>query len=253
MMLTLCALSIGASAQEDPLAWFPLGVGSRWIYEHEWKSGDRNRPDVDRWTSEETITALVSIPEGVVVLREVKEHGSYTGQIARTKVIDPNGQLREVELTRIAHPGYLVTRDGEPDLVHGNCVYVIGDGWDRQKRLLRQSYQDYLAKDALSADFCFPLQMGRQWGNQDVPWTVEPARAAVASFPPAEYTGAIHIFSNHFGSGGWKDVWFQKGIGVVGEHYVHNGTYDEYTKKLVSLSLSPSKPLRLVLHNEHGG
>jgi hypothetical protein len=71
--LTLCALSIAASAQENPLAWFPLRVGSRWIYEHEWKFGDRNRPDVDRWTSEETITGPVTIPEGLVVLREVRE------------------------------------------------------------------------------------------------------------------------------------------------------------------------------------
>jgi hypothetical protein len=236
VILTLGALSIVTTAQENPLAWFPLRVGSRWIYEHEWKSGARNRPDVDRWTSEETITAWVSIPEGVVVLREVKEQGSYTGQTVRTKVIAPDGQLREVELPRIAHPGYPVTRDREPYLVHGNCVYVIGEGWDRQNQRLRPSYQEYLAKDALSADFCFPLQMGRQWGNRDVPWSVEPARAAVASLLPVEYAGAIHIFSNHFGSGGWEDVWFQKEIGVVGEHYIHNGTYDEYTKKLVSFT-----------------
>ena len=100
----------------------------------------------------------------------------------------------------------------------------------------RPSYQEYLSRDALSADFCFPLQMGSHWGNRDVPWSVEPARAAVASFLPAEYAGAIHIFSNHFGSSGRADVWFQKGIGVVGEHYIHNGTYDEHTKKLVSFT-----------------
>lgn len=144
--------------------------------------------------------------------------------------------MREIELPRIAHPGYLVTRDCEPYLVRGNCVYVIGEGWDRQNQHLRRSYQEYLAKDALSADFCFPLQMGRQWGNGDAPWSVEPARAAVASFLLAEYAGAIHIFSSHFGSGGWGDVWFQSGIGVVGEHYINNGMYVEYTKKLVSFT-----------------
>src|SRR5215469_12705977 len=233
MILALCALSIVASAQEDPLKWFPLRVGTRWTYEHEWKSGNRNRPDVDRWRSDETVTGWVMIPEGLVVLREVKEVGNSTGQTVRPKVLAPNGQLREVELPRIAHPGYVVTRDREPYLVHGNCVYVVGEGWDRQNRHLRPSYQEYLAKVALSADFCFPLQMGRQWGNNDVPWSVEAAPAGVASFLPAQYAGAIHIFSSHFGSGGWQDVWFQKGIGVVGEHYIHNGTYDEYTKKLV--------------------
>jgi hypothetical protein len=236
VMLTLGALSILASAQENPLAWFPLRVGSRWIYEHEWKSGDRNRPDVDRWTSEETITGLVSIPEGVVVLREVKEHGNDTGQTVSAKVIAPNGQLREVGLPSIAHTAYLVTRDRQPYLVHGNCVYVIGEGWDPQSQRLRPSYQEYLAENALSADFCFPLQIGSQWGNSGVVWRVEPARAAVSSILPATYTTAIHIFSNHFGSGGWEDIWFQKGIGVVAEHYMHNGTYDEYTKKLESFT-----------------
>jgi hypothetical protein len=236
MTLTLCTLSIVASAQENPLAWFPLRVGSSWIYEHEWKSGDRNRPDVDRWTSEETITGWVTIPEGVVVLRKVKEQGRSTGQTVRTKIVAPNGHLREVELPKIAHPGYLVTRDREPYLVHGNCVYVIGEGWDRQNQRLRPGYQEYLANEALSADFCFPLQMGRGWGNRDIPWSVEPPRPGVASLLPAAYAGAIHIFSSHFGSSGWEDVWFQKGIGVVIEQYLHNGTYDEYTKKLVSFT-----------------
>jgi hypothetical protein len=215
------------------LAWFPLHVGSRWIYEHEWKSGDRNRPDVDRWTSEETITGWVTIPEGLVVLREVREQGSSAGETLREKVTAPNGRI---ELPKVAHPSYLVARDRDPYLVHGNCIYVIGEGWDRQNQRLRSSAQEYLAKDALSADFCFPLQMGRHWGNGDVPWRVEPARAAVALFQPAEYAGAIHVFSSHFGSGGWEDVWFQKGVGVVCVHYTHNGTYDEYTKRLVSFT-----------------
>ena len=56
------------------------------------------------------------------------------------------------------------------------------------------------------------------------------------SFLPSQYSEAIHIFSSHSGSGGLEDVWFEKGIGVVAEHYIHNGTYDEYTKKLVSFS-----------------
>ena len=91
-----------------------------------------------------------------------------------------------------------------------------------------------MIEGTVSPDFCFPLQMGREWGNNDIPWRVEPARDNVGSFLPSEYSGAIHIFSGHFGSGGWEDVWFQKGVGVVGEHYIHNGTYDEYTKRLVS-------------------
>ena len=57
-------------------------------------------------------------------------------------------------------------------------------------------------------------------------------------FLPFEYAGAIHICSDDTGGrpSGWEDVWFQKGVGVVGDHYIHNGTYDEYSKKLLSFA-----------------
>jgi len=50
--MALCVFSMVADAQEDPSAWFPLQVGSRWVYEHEWKSGDQNRPELDRWATQ---------------------------------------------------------------------------------------------------------------------------------------------------------------------------------------------------------
>jgi hypothetical protein len=225
---------MAANAQEDLLAWFPLQIGNRWVYENESKSGDRNRPDVNRWISEETITEWVTIPEGLVVLREVRQQEEGPRGASGDLVIAPNGRLREARQEGRAHLGYLITRDRDPYLVSGNCVYVISDGWDGQRRQLRPEYRRYLSEGAVSPDFCFPLQTGREWGNNDTPWRVEPARDSVGSFLPAEYAGAIHIFSSHFGSGGWEDVWFQKGVGVVGEHYIHNGTYDEYTKKLRS-------------------
>ncbi len=227
--IALCAFSIVASAREDPLAWFPLQMGGRWVYQHEWKSGDRTRPDVDRWTTEETITGWVTIPQGLVVLREVKQQGNAAAQAVKNR-------LREAQQLSITRPGYLVARDRAPYLVHGNCIYVIAEGWDGQGRQLRPSYREYLAKGAVSPDFCFPLQMGRKWGNSDMPWQVELAREGAGSFLSTQPAEAIHIFSSHFGSGGWEDVWFQKGVGVVGEHYIHNGTYAEYTKKLVSSS-----------------
>ena len=31
LAMALCLFSMVASAQEDPLAWFPLQVGSRWM------------------------------------------------------------------------------------------------------------------------------------------------------------------------------------------------------------------------------
>ncbi len=231
--MALCVFSMVASAQEDPLAWFPLRVGSGWVYEHESKSGDRNRPDVDHWTTEEVITGRVTIPEGLVVLREVKQHGNANEKTTTVPVIAPNGELRNIQ-----QPGYKrglrASGEGEPYLVHGNCIYGIGGGWDGQKQELRPQYRKYLRDAEVSPYFCFPLQMGGAWGNNDIPWRVEPAREGVGSFLPAQYAGAIHIFSSHFGSGGWQDVWFQKGAGIVGKHYIHNGTYDERTMTLVS-------------------
>ena len=215
-MVVLTLLSMGAHGQQDPFAWVPLQVGSRWMYGHEWKSGDRRRPDIDRWTTEERITGWVTIPEGLVVLREVKlQPGSYVRQRGNR------------------HNGDLVTRDREPYLVRGNCLYVV-DGWNGDKQELRPEYRKYLSEGVVSPEFCFPLQTGAEWGNNDIPWKVEPAREEVNSLLPPEYAGAVHIFSSHFGSGGWEDVWFQKGVGVVAEHYIHNGTYDEYSKTLLS-------------------
>lgn len=221
------------SGQEDPTAWFPLQVGNRWVYEHESKSGDRNRPDVDRWSTEESITGRVIIPEGLVVLRDVKELAKPSEQTITVRVIDQNGQLRYAQ-----QPGYnrAVYSNREPYLIHGNCLYGLAGGWDSQAQQLRPEYRKSLSEGAVSPRLCFPLLMGREWGNNDIPWRVELAREGVGSFLPAEYAGAIHVFSSHFGSGGWEDVWFQKGVGIVGERYIRNGTYEEHTKKLLSFS-----------------
>jgi hypothetical protein len=233
LLATLCALSVTLSAQPDPLAWFPLQPGSRWVYEHEWKSGDRNHPEVDRWTTEETITGTITIPDGLVTLRAVKSLSEPARRSVTVRMA--NGQVREQASE--AHGGYLGTRDEAPYLVRGSCVYVVaGGGWDGQNRQLRPEYRLDLLEGSISPDFCFPLKADQKWGNNDLPWRVEPASAGAASFLAAEYAGAIHIFSSHFGSGGRDDVWFQKGVGVVGAHYIHLGTYDEYTKKLVSFS-----------------
>ena len=68
-----------ACAQQDPLAWFPLEVGNRSIYEHESKSGNRDQPRVDHFTTEETITGTRPVPEGLMVFRDVRELGGAAG------------------------------------------------------------------------------------------------------------------------------------------------------------------------------
>jgi hypothetical protein len=234
--MALCALSMVASAQEDPLAWFPLQVGSRWVYEHEMKSGDRNRPSVDRWSIEETVTGWATVPEGIVVLREAKERVDLDEQSVTHRTIAPNGSVRQVNQQGSSRGSHRLVREKDPYLIRGNCVYLVSGGWDSQKQDLRPEFREYLSDGSVSPDFCFPLEAGREWENDDIPWRVDPAREGAGAFLPTKYSEAIHIFSDHAGSGGSEDVWFQKSIGVVGEHYIHDGTYDEYTKKLVSYS-----------------
>lgn len=236
LLIALCVFSVIASAQDDPLAWFPLQVGSHWIYEHEMKTGDRNQTDVDRWRTEQTVTGWVTIPEGLVVLREVKDLGSTPQRTVR--VIKPDGQLgfvQEPEWNRTIR----THGDRQPYLLRGNCLYgIYREGWDTQTQQLQPQFRKDLIEGRVSPDLCFPLREAQTWGNPHgfTVWRVEPAPNSAESFLPSEYAGAIHILSDNIGGGpaASEDVWFQKGVGIVAEHYSHHGTYDEYTKKLVS-------------------
>jgi len=105
--MALCVFSMVANAQEDPLAWFPLQVGSRWVYEHEWKSVNRTGQS---WTGG---PPRKRSPGGdnsgrCCVLREVKQQGNLPGKTITNRVIDPNGQLRYVEHQGNNHSAHLI-------------------------------------------------------------------------------------------------------------------------------------------------
>ena len=193
----LCLIpALVAQTLPDPSSWFPLRTGSRWVYQHESRSGNRNNPEVSRWTTTETITSLIHVPEGLVAIRRVEVVGSSTG-------------------------GYLTARDNSPYLLHGNCIYVLAGSWDTVAEKVRPDYLQYLANGTTPPDFCFPLQVGRHWGTIDMPWHVQDLQ-----------NGLFHIVNDHFGSGSLLDVQFKNKVGIVSEHYLHRGTYDEYTKTL---------------------
>ena len=188
------------AGEGDPFSWYPLRVGSRWTYEHEWKSGNRNSPEVSRWTTSETVTNLLRVPEGLVVKKSVDVQSGSIG-------------------------GHVTVGDNPPYLLHGNCVYGLGGSWDRAAEKIRLDFLQYLANGTAPPDFCFPLQVGQHWGTMDMPWRVQDFS-----------DGMFQIVSDHFGGGGQMDVRFKRNVGIVTEHYFHNGTYDEYTKTLKSFT-----------------
>src|SRR5436305_13803002 len=126
----LCALSIAASAQQDPLTRFPLQVGSSWVYEHEWQSGDRNRPDVEHWRSEETITGWAKIPEGLVILRDATQQTNPDASNVTHRTIALNGEMRVADQQDSLNGAHLIALAKEPYLIQGSCVYRINNGWD---------------------------------------------------------------------------------------------------------------------------
>ena len=125
MAMTVGLFALVLRAQEDPLTWLRLQVGSSRRYEHEWKSGDRRRPKVEQWTTDERITEWVAVAEGLVVLHEMERHGTSGEQPVRVLGLD--GQTHAASGSDGA---YVIAREREPYLVRGECVYVIDNGFD---------------------------------------------------------------------------------------------------------------------------
>src|SRR6266576_5899661 len=199
-------LATHVMGQEISLDWFPVHLSDHWVYQNEWKGGEAQRPDVTRWTSEETVTNIITIPEGQVVLRRVQSNGSHKGH------------------------GYVAYYGDGNFLVRSDCIYFIGTAWN--SGALDPEYLKSLNSGEIAPDLCFPLDPGKQWGTRDRPWRVEGMDNRGSSLVPPAPADAIHIVSDHFGSGGRMDIWFERGVGIVAERYVHNGTFDEYSRTL---------------------
>jgi hypothetical protein len=195
-------------------------------------------PDVERWTTQETIVSAVAFPElaGTLVTR-------------RTKVLDD-------ALT----PGFLAANDlakREPPethlLIHRGCLYEL-DGWestcaegptecvpafDRSRRV-RPEYRDALLRGDVPPGLCFPIVKGMTWGR--VPstggsdlyvWDVLGLNADPFG-PPG---GRTYHMASTTGSGEAIDRWFAEGIGIVQEVDEHHGTYDEDRRQLLRATI----------------
>jgi hypothetical protein len=198
-------LAASVMGQEISFDWFPVHIADHWVYQNEQKGGESQRPDVARWTTEETVTDIIRIPEGQIVLRKVQSSGSYKGN------------------------GYVADYSDGNFLVRSDCIYFLGTAWD--SGALDSEYLKSLNKGEIAPDLCFPLEPGKQWGTRDRPWRVEGMDHSGSSLVPP-LRDSIHIVCDHFGSGGRMDIWFQRAAGIVAERYVHSGTVDEYSRTL---------------------
>lgn len=188
----------------EPLDWFPLQVGHRWVYDCVSKTGDIAHPIVSRWTATVTVRELIPTKEGLVVLRAVTLDGAP----------NPPGGWRW---------------DDVPLLVRGLCVYPLyREGWDTQKRVFTPGFSEYIKE--ISPMFCFPLRTGATWkGTGDWAWTVE-GTGPISLGPQDIPAGAIRLKSEQ--SGSTQYVWFLPGVGPVASWSWHNGTYTEGFERL---------------------
>src|ERR1700738_5054673 len=88
------------------LSGFQVHVGDQWVYENESKDGDFQRPEITRWISEVTVTDIVNIPQGQVVLVQARFQGPHENN------------------------GYIAKYSDGNYLVNGNCIYFLDVAWD---------------------------------------------------------------------------------------------------------------------------
>ena len=68
-------------------------------------------------------------------------------------------------------------------------IFLPRSTMDKQGQ--KNFYRRFLREGSVSPQFCFPLQTGREWGNIDIPWRVEPARRKRATRPPMPKTASL--------------------------------------------------------------
>ena len=195
-------LCVPLLAQDVSSSWYPVHAGNRWIYEHEYRYGSSRNPQVTRWQTVETISGTLAIPEGTVVLRDVKVEGDI-----------PGGWLQSV----YGESHYLLRND---------CLYFLNGPqfWNDQQRNLQPQYRAQLLAGDVEPEFCFPLELGKTFGKDSPPGWV-PSRVVGTG---EAFDVLVHLFyadETH--------LWFKKGTGITALSDRHNGTYGEYRIRLV--------------------
>jgi hypothetical protein len=226
--MLLCAASC-AGAQDAIRSWYPLQVGNTWIYAKESLDGRMDHPDVEHWTTEETVirTARDAALDAVLVTMRVKvlDH--------RTPPRGPrHSNMREEPESHL--------------LVRHDCLWVVDGAAAGAAAYVddplhsARFHADFL-QGQVPPDYCFPIGTGKQWGRvantspaEELIWSVDGMNGDPYG-PPGERT--FH-FSTHLGAGEFSDRWFTEGTGLVQENTEHHGTYDEQRVRLLRSSFN---------------
>ena len=218
LSLVFPLLSAAAVAQSADV-WYPTKPGAKWIYAHETRDENghgRDHPEVHRWTTEETITGSWTVPEGMLVERQVR-------------IVEGAPGL-----------GYRVPPE-QADLIRENCLYRNVD-WDRPSRQLTLDYRKWLTAGEYSPELCFPLSIHKVWGAPN--WGGTRPASEAKDWQVVDVSGPLPLFhlksiSSYLGSGMTGEIWFQKGVGIVRDEYIHHGTLGEQRMRLVSFQAAP--------------
>jgi hypothetical protein len=187
------AFSQQAFGQDELRFWVPTHVGDTRVYQNE------SNPKMDRWRTEETVTRLIGLAEGTIVVR-------------RIRVIDGKPSVTEPK--------------EKAWLIHGDCLYDLAPaGWDTGHP--NQLSAAFTAMPPWAGGehervFCFPLIQGKTWGHESGhEWQVTDVKEFDASSPDKGKT--FHISSTG-ASGLTEDIWFERDVGIVKEDAVYPGT-----------------------------
>jgi hypothetical protein len=228
VLLGACVWCRIALAQEVVPAWLPTDTGDTWVYQNESRDGASYggiaHPRVVRWKTEETITGSVVLAEGTLVRTETK---------ARDPI--PNHVLRSFRRGMDFVESYY--------LIRHNCRFDLDPQADEldlnqfPHPELRPSFRDNLARGNVPPDICFPLAVGKTWGQvpetalaRDNVWTVIDVNPADPASPDKGKTFHLQTYE---GAGTTIDRWYEQGVGVVREVVFHNGTYFEDRRQLL--------------------
>jgi hypothetical protein len=210
-----------AFAQDAVSDWFPLHAGDKWIYGYERRddTGEgRAHLDIHRWKAEETIIGSWTISEGTLVVKHVRVVG---GSLPLGYRVNPQ-------------PAFLI---------RGDCLYSNAVGWEPSVHQLTPEFREHLSAGHISADFCFPLAVGKTWGAphwgdwralaEAKDWRVAGIKVLDPWVPGKQWTFRITSVSSYLGSGMTADIWFEKGIGIVHMEKIHHGTIGEDRTRLL--------------------